>query len=108
MVAKVYITNDTGLDFEKAKRFGLLCACTHGSVDVFHPERVQEQIQDALETFDAAKDYLLLAGTALPAAFAMAYLSLHADDGRNEDKVKIQLLMFDSRKRDYFVRTVEV
>lgn len=106
--SKVYITNDTGLKFDKATAFGALVMCVVGKVDVFHPDRVKKMVDDALENFDARKDFLLVAGASLPAAFALSFLTLHADDGRKEEEVLIKFLMFDSKRSEYFVRTVPI
>ncbi len=105
---RVFITNDTGLDFDKAKQFGTLVPIVVGSVDVFHPERVKKTVEKALQDFDARKDFLLVCGASLTAAFALAFIALNADDGRKEDNVLVKFLMFDSKRADYFVRTVPV
>ena len=105
---RVYITNDTGLSFEKAEAYGELVRVTKGSVDMFRPHEVQNTINKMLSDFDASIDFLLPSGATIATGFAMAYLALHADDGKDRDAATLKLLLFDSKSRDYLLRTVEL
>ena len=98
-MARVFITNDTGLDFTKAERYGELVRLTSGSVDRFHPDRVEEDIRAALTAF-GRDDFLLLTGDTL-VNFLVALVLCDVTLGDT-----VRLLLYDPRKRDYFVRTI--
>lgn len=99
--AKVYITNDSGLDFSKAEKFGQLVKLTNGPVDVFRPHMIQREVESNIKQFDRSLDYLLVAGAALPVGFAFAWLCV-------EEGGTVKLLIFDAKKADYMVRTIEL
>ena len=103
---RVFITNDTGLDYSAAESYGQLVPVTRGSVDVFHPDRCQDEVSAALVTFNPARDLLLVSGAALAAVFATWFLSITFTT--EEAPALIKLLLFYSKRRTYFVRTVEL
>lgn len=106
---RVFISHDNGqLDFTKAKAFGEIVPVFTGRVDIFHPERVKASVEKGLEKFDASKDYILLSGSTLPSAFALAWLVLHAEDGRKADDVIVKFLIFDAKRDNYFSRSVKI
>lgn len=108
--SRVFITHDSGLDFTRAAKYGELIKMTTGPVDVFRPHMIQKEVETQLELhkFNAATDFLLVAGSALPVGFAFSWLTLAADDGQHQDKVNVKLLIFDAKKTDYMVRTIQL
>lgn len=108
---RVFITHDgSGLDFTKAEKFGHLIKMASGPVDIWRPHIAQAQINKELESnrFDAARDFLLVAGSALAVGFAFSWLTLAADDGQEEGKVTIKLLIYDAKRAEYVQRTVQL
>lgn len=101
---KVYITNDTGLDYRKAEGYGELVPLTVGPVDVFRPELTKRMIEHGLSQW-TAEDYLLVSGSSLAAALAAAYL---ATAGDTDEEAVVKFLLFDAKGRDYFVRTIQL
>lgn len=97
MVAKVFITNDAGLDFRAAEQFGQLVRCTTGKLNVYSPDRVAAEMQRALSVFREG-DYLLPVGGALSMIFAGMYLPDHLK--------RVQLLVYDAKLAVYIVRTI--
>lgn len=110
MTPRVFICNDNGLDFHKAEKFGHLVVLTKGSIDVFRPHVAQKQIEDILQgsQFDARFDMLLVAGANLAVGFAFSWLTLTANDHKNDDKVTVKLLIFNAKEADYMVRTIQL
>lgn len=104
-MGRVFITNDAGQDFTKAEAFGMLAPITNGSVDVFNPDALYGRIEQILSDFNPEDDHILLAGNAL--AGALAFLALN-NVLKEDEPVPVRLLLFDARKRDYFVRTIEL
>jgi glyoxylate carboligase len=105
VTARVYITNDTGLDFTKAEAYGELCRLTYGPIDIFRPEATKREIELKLSAFRNAEDYLLVSGSSLAAAFAAAFL---ATCGDSDEEAVVRFLLFDSKRREYFVRTIQL
>lgn len=112
-MSRVFATNDTGLDFDPAKKYGELIPLIIGNVDIFHPERVKRTVEVGLRDFKVTEDYLLVCGASIVAAFALAHLALHAISTVKEGPVfnggvPIKFLLYDSKRKEYFERIVEV
>lgn len=102
---KVFITNDSGQNYQAAEQFGDLVRLTRGPVDIFHPNLVQRIITSKLEEgFDNLRDFVLIAGAALPCALLFAELALRGKP--TSDAVLIKCLMFDVKTQKYILRTV--
>lgn len=107
---RVFITNDPGsLDFRAAEQFGEVHRLTKGSVDPFRPHIAQQGIESQLnQLYDSSKDYILPAGAALSVGFAFSWLAMHGGDEDVQDAAPVKLLLFDSKKREYMVRVVDL
>lgn len=113
---KVFICNDTGLDFTAAARFGELVRVTRGPLNMFRPHLIQREVEEVLNSFDFANDYLLPAGGALAVGFAMAWCALHGeapergviDQLLGDGAVTVKLLLYDSKTREYVARSVDL
>lgn len=113
--ARVFITHDgSGLDFSKAEKFGHLIKMAQGPVDIWRPHVTQQQITKELEAnrFDATRDFLLVAGSALAVGFAFSWLTLFADYDKPAAQggrgVVVKLLIYDAKKAEYVARTVQL
>lgn len=98
-MSRVFITNDAGLNFAPAERYGELVRCITGKLNVYNPDRVAEDMATALATF-TEKDFLLLAGGSMSMLFAGMFLP--------DNIQRLQLLVYDAKTQDYFVRTIAV
>lgn len=96
---RVFITNDAGLNFTAAERYGELVRCSSGKLNVFNPERVASEVATALSSF-TDQDYLLLAGGSMSMLFAGMYLP--------DNIQRLRLLVWDAKGQDYFVRTITI
>lgn len=111
---RVFVTNDPGsLDFSKAEVFGEVYKLSQGTVDPFRPHIVQAQVTAMLGAeYDADLDYVLPSGAVLAVAFTFAWLGIYADNGpslrKETSPARVKLLLFDSKKREYIARVVEL
>lgn len=96
---RVFITNDGGLDFSGAERFGALVKCTTGKINVFSPDKLADEMMLALAVF-TEQDFLLLVGGAMSMFFAGVCLP--------DNIQRLQLLVYDAKGQDYFVRTIRI
>lgn len=101
---RVFVLEPCGrYDLTAAKEYGYLVYLfpIDGTRAGMRDARFIDNVRDALEghRFDAAKDFVVVAGTvALAAAFVA---TVAADYGR------VNLLLFDAQERRYFPRTVD-
>lgn len=102
---RVFVVHINGQDFSKAEAFGVLVPLLEGPVSPFMPERIRVAVEEKLNSF-TPDDYLLLSGNALGCAFAWeaAVEALLVD----RSHATVRLLIFDAKKREYFVRTLDV
>lgn len=103
---KVYICNDTGLDFTKAQNFGELVRVTNGPLNMFRPGIIKAEVQHAMQDFNLKEDYLLPAGGALAVGFAFHWLALYG--ATDDEEATVKLLLFDSKTREYVARSVDL
>ncbi len=90
---KVYIVNQAGHDFEKAKRFGdELVPVTQGNINVFRPDRTLYALKNALKHF-GAEDFLLLSGNTLGNVLAALAVT--------QEIAVINILVYDAKNNDY-------
>lgn len=120
---RVFVVHINGQDFSKAEAFGALVPILEGPVSPFMPDRLRALCEEKLDTF-TSNDYLLLSGNALGCAFAWeaavdvvnakldAYVwpSEEAASAyvRTAPRAVVRLLLFDAKKREYFVRSLDV
>ncbi len=99
---RVFVTNDPGnLDLEKASRFGTIVRVTVGKVNIYRPTETSDAICEGIPSdFNPDEDLVLLAGSTLAVFFVGYWLG-------DSPFTKLQLLLWDARERDYFVRTVD-
>jgi len=98
-MSNVFITNDAGQNFDMAAKFGTLVRCSSGKLNVFNPDKVAEQMLNALSTF-TEEDFLLLSGGAMSMLFAGMYIPDHVK--------RLRLLVYDAKVQEYFVRTIAI
>lgn len=95
-MAKVFVINDSGQDFKKAKRFGELVVVTSGRVPIFNGLTTCEEISKGLKDFDISEDYLLIVGPPMLTAFSVLEVAHKGPF--------IKVLMFDAKQQNYTVR----
>lgn len=95
---RVFITNQAGHDFSKAALFGQLVPITTGNINVFRPDRDLYRIQQTLQDFDPAVDYLLLSGHTFVTAMAVSIIALKWVGGCN---VKLNFLVYNAKQQKY-------
>lgn len=95
---KVFIVNQAGHDFSKAKEFGTLVPITTGNINVFRPDRDLFRIQQELLDFDFTTDFLLLSGNVLANALAAAFL---VNSCGEEIHWTLNLLIYDAKHQRY-------
>lgn len=99
-MAKVFVVNDSGHDFSKAKRFGELVPITQGKINIYQPQRDLIEVEKCLGEFSNKEDYLLLSGNTLGNMLVALTLFVML-------KVKsIMLLVYDTKTQDYLQHTV--
>lgn len=96
---KVFIVNQAGHDFDKAKKFGELVYVTTGNINVFRPDRTFFSIKESLSKF-TKDDYLLLSGN----TFGNVLAALAAVENIN----KINLLVYDAKNLDYLHHVLDL
>ena len=98
-MAKVYVLGDDGHDLSNAKEFGdILFVKEEGKYKVFSPSEVIVELKEQLRWF-TGEDYLLISGSPFVMGLAMSMLFLSTMD-------KVNVLLFDAKKRQYFPRTI--
>lgn len=96
---RVFVTNDPGdLDLTKAAQYGTLVVMTRGKLNVYHPGEVITQVDGHLQGF-TDDDFLLMCGGALSILSAGLMLP---------DLPRVKLLLYDSREREYFIRSIDL
>ena len=99
-MTRVFVVHDTGqYNFAKAAQFGDLVVCAVGKVNVHSPDTIRLAIRNALSGFKEA-DFLLLVGTVVQVFFAGLCLPSNLS--------KAQLLLWDVKRMEYFVRVIDL
>ena len=93
----VFVINDSGHNFEDAKRFGPLVTLTEGQVNPFHTDRLLAFIEGRL-SMSKPEDLLLLCGT--PILNTIAAVVFHKKHGT------LNVLIWDAKRREYKNATV--
>ena len=95
---KVFVTNMGFHDFTKAERFGDLLPITENKVDLYHTDRLNASIEQALADMEP-EDYILVSGN----PFITALVVIHV---LNEFS-RLRLLYWDPLYQDYILRETE-
>lgn len=94
---KVFITNPSAHDFESAEQYGELIPLTRYNVNLSRVDRMATEMLEKLKDSEP-KDYLLIAGHAIPSMVASAIMMyLHN---------QVRMLIWDRRQERYFVRNI--
>jgi len=101
--SRVYIVNKAGHDFSSAEKYGELVPVTTGNMNVFRPDRPLFQIQEVLEEFDPATDYLLLTGNVF--ANVLAVTSILAARF-SKSLAELRFLVYDAKNQRYLHHTL--
>lgn len=94
---KVYVVNDSALDFSPAEKFGTLVMCSKGRFDRFDLNQMHRELSDAMKD-SAPEDFILL--TSLTAMCCVACAIFASQHGQ------INLLLYLSQEQDYLPRTI--
>lgn len=104
--SRVFVANHTeDLSYEGATEHGELVPVVSGRVNPFAPGVLRDEVASKLENFDRDRDFLMPAGSTLAVGFCFAFLAQLAE---RETHSRVKLLLWDSKRRSYFVRTVEL
>ena len=96
-MAKVFIVNDSALDFSAAERFGELVICTSGRFDRFDLNQMHRELSVELE-YSEPEDFILL--TSLTTMCVVACSIFVEKHGR------LNLLLFRNVEQDYLSRSI--
>jgi hypothetical protein len=87
---KVWVANKGNHRYSSAEEFGSLEFITEGNVNIFATDNLQAAIEDRLQGYNGAVDFLLLSGHILPNCLATNFLLQKFDN--------IQCLVWTGRK----------
>ena len=97
-MSNVYILSDTGHDLSDAKKFGEIIIVSEEKYPIFNPSEVIQTIRRGLLDFNE-HDYLIVSGASLVLGLALSHLFLSGAE-------KINVLIFDAKRREYVPRTL--
>lgn len=105
---KVFVTQETNVDFGKAEEFGDLVFLTDGRRDDFHNiaksqhnERLIAHLRQGLQDFDGLKDWLVITGSPYVCAAMFALLGMLGH-------TKLRILRWDNRDHRYIPLSLDI
>lgn len=105
----VWITNDSGNDYSKAAAFGVVRSCSKGPQNIFAPHEIRREVAESVGAFDPAKDIVLVSGNLMATAFWFSeFVKRWHPDITEKEFPLLRVLMWDSKKKEYFVQTVQL
>lgn len=103
--ARVFITQETNLNFGPAEKFGPVTFLTRDDLNnikgSLHNERVANDIATRLDDFDHSKDFVVIAGS--PYISALVFMILARKGVRT-----VKVLRWDNRDYDYIPMFIDV
>lgn len=94
-MATVFITNHSGNNYEKAKKYGDLKNVTHGRQNVFKMQALLSDVVKVIRKSDS-DDYLLISGSAVVSSLCtMTWFYMHH---------RCKVLIFDAGDNDYVLK----
>ena len=109
---KVYITNESGHNFDKALKCLFkdtafeIVYITHGTVHVFSTERVLDELKKKLLDYNPALDYIVLSGSSFINVM-VSMLAINSTKQHVKNRV-INLLVYNSKTKKYIPREFSI